>query len=360
VADYTIDAADPRWKRFEKLVARIVATLSSNAVVTYDDKIPGKLSGVLRQIDVSIRTAKADQPQLIIVQCRDYAKLLDVNDVGEFSSVVQDVGASKGVMVSVLGYAETAKHYAGNLNIDVMRMIDAENTMWAEYFGLEPVTFRQVVHAPTLLVHRSLELSFTFQSSQFRPRFSMPYNPYEGELLHVDGSPAGTALDLVGDMWAEEAIPHQPLNALLKIEFAEPVFFAIDKSRTPICRLLLYAKVVERMYHGQWPVAQMTGLANDLDRTITARAFTLSPLDFDQVRANWNHVTADEAHQLQATVRLFSAGAWDTNESVRLPTVTEIRSVTEAEFAAADSVCEAQSGRQGLSSATDEGTSRGR
>jgi len=99
VADYTIDAADPRWKRFEKLVARIVATLSSDAVVTYDDKIPGRLSGVLRQIDVSIRAAKAEQPQLIIVQCRDYAKPLDVNDVREFSSVIQDVGASKGMMV---------------------------------------------------------------------------------------------------------------------------------------------------------------------------------------------------------------------------------------------------------------------
>ena len=60
MADYTIDAADPRWKRFEKLVARIVATLSSDAVVTYDDKIPGRLSGVLRQIDVSIRAAKAE------------------------------------------------------------------------------------------------------------------------------------------------------------------------------------------------------------------------------------------------------------------------------------------------------------
>jgi hypothetical protein len=356
VADYTIDATDPRWKRFEKLVARIVATLSSDAVVTYDDKIPGKLSGVLRQIDVSIRAAKAEQSQLIIVQCRDYAKPLDVNDIGEFSSVIQDVGASKGVMVSVFGYAETAKHYARNLNIDVMRMIDAENTMWAEYFGLEPVTFRQVVYAPTLLVHRSLEVTFTFQSSRFRPRCSMPYNPHEGELLHADGSPAGTALDLVGDIWAEEGIPHQPLSALLKIEFAEPVCFAIDKSRTPICRLLLYAKVVERMYHGQWRVAQITGLANDVDETITARGLTLSPLDFDQVRANWNQVAPDEARQLRATVRLFSAGAWDINESVRLPTVTEIRSVTEAEFTAADSVCEAseQSGRQGLSEAPDE------
>jgi hypothetical protein len=180
----------------------------------------------------------------------------------------------------------------------------------------------------------------------------MPYHPHEGELLHADGSPAGTALDLIGDMWAEEAIPHQPLSALLRIEFAEPVFFAIDKSQTPICRLLLYAKVVEGIYHGEWRVAQMTGLANDLDGTITARGFTLSPLDFDQIRADWKQVTPDEARGLQTTIRLFSAGAWDVDKSVRLPTVTEICSVSEAEFAAADSVCEAreQSGHQDLGS----------
>ena len=306
-----------------------------------DDKDSGTLSAVLRQIDVSIRAVKADQPQLIIVQCRDYAKPLDVNDVGEFSAVIQDVGASKGVMVSVLGLAQTAKRYAKNLNIDVMRMVDAENILWGEYFGLEPVRFRQVVHAPTLLVHRSLELTFTFQSSRFRPGFSMPYDPHEGELLHADGSPAGTALDVLGHIWTEEAIPHRSLSALLRIEFAEPVFFAIDKSQTPICRLLLYAKVVERMYHGQWRVAQMTGLANDLDGTITARGFTLSPLDFDQIRADWKQVTPDEACEFHATIRLFSAGAWDVNNSVRLPTVTEIRAVTEAEFTAADSAFEA-------------------
>jgi len=44
MADYTIDAADSRWKRFEKLVARLMATLSPGAEVVYNDSIRGKLS----------------------------------------------------------------------------------------------------------------------------------------------------------------------------------------------------------------------------------------------------------------------------------------------------------------------------
>jgi hypothetical protein len=45
-----------------------------------------------------------------------------------------------------------------------------------------------------------------------------------------------------------------------------------------------------------------------------------------------------------------------TETSMRLPAVTEIRSVTEAEFTAADSVCEASErpGRQELREAPDE------
>jgi Restriction endonuclease len=87
MADYTIAAADPRWKRFEKLGARMLATLSPNAHVVYNDSIRGKLSQTDRQIDVSIRSQRDGAEHLAIVQCRDYKEALDVNAVGEFDSV---------------------------------------------------------------------------------------------------------------------------------------------------------------------------------------------------------------------------------------------------------------------------------
>jgi hypothetical protein len=61
------------------------------------------------------------------VQCRDYKALLDVNAVGEFDSVIRDVGAAKGIMVSVHGFTETAKTYARALNIDLLRLPDERN-----------------------------------------------------------------------------------------------------------------------------------------------------------------------------------------------------------------------------------------
>jgi hypothetical protein len=103
LADYTIQGADPRWKRFEKLVARMLTTLSTGAEVVYDDAIRGRLSEADRQIDVSVRSRVGGVEQLVVVQCRDYKSPLDVNAVGEFDSVIRDVGATKGIMVSVPG-----------------------------------------------------------------------------------------------------------------------------------------------------------------------------------------------------------------------------------------------------------------
>jgi hypothetical protein len=85
------------------------------------------LSQALRQIDVSLRRSTTDGEQLAIVQCRDYKALLDVNAVGEFDSVIRDVGAAKGIMVSVHGFTETAKTYARALNIDLLRLPDERN-----------------------------------------------------------------------------------------------------------------------------------------------------------------------------------------------------------------------------------------
>jgi len=42
-------------RAFEKLVAKIVEELEPEAVVTWDDHIVGKESGLQRQIDVSVR-----------------------------------------------------------------------------------------------------------------------------------------------------------------------------------------------------------------------------------------------------------------------------------------------------------------
>ena len=55
-------------------------------------------SGIKRQIDVSSRTDVAGHPILIVVQAKDLSRPADVNVVGEFAAVIDDVHASKCVL----------------------------------------------------------------------------------------------------------------------------------------------------------------------------------------------------------------------------------------------------------------------
>jgi hypothetical protein len=162
-------------------------------------------------------------------------------------------------MVSVHGFTETAKTYARALKIDLLRLVDAEQKMWAEYFGDQPATFHQVVKVPTLVTHRSLAISFSFHTSRVGGGFRMPYDFHDAALLHQDGKSAGTPLNLVGILWAGEAIPHEPGEGFVIIDLAQPVFFEIDQSRTPMCRVMFHGRVVETHRFGFWQLAKIEG-----------------------------------------------------------------------------------------------------
>jgi hypothetical protein len=166
------------------------------------------------------------------------------------------VGAEKGIMISVHGWTSSAKTYAGSVGIDLMRLIDAENKIWGDYFGQGAPEFKQVVMAPTLVTHRSLEITFHFQSSRTAPGFQMPYDTHDASLVHEDGTSAGTPVNLVGSIWADEDNPREPGAALVIVDLARPVFFEIDPSRAAICRILFYARITEQHRFGMWQLAK--------------------------------------------------------------------------------------------------------
>ncbi len=120
-----------KWKEYEELATKIYSELQPNASVIHDDKIFGKDSGTKRQIDTSIRAKVAGHDLLIIVQARSPNQKADINDVGEFATVVKDVRASKGVLISNAGFTKGAIGLAQNLGIDLCSIHDAQSRNWA-------------------------------------------------------------------------------------------------------------------------------------------------------------------------------------------------------------------------------------
>jgi len=111
---------------FEKFKAFYV-----DMVVKVNDKIIGKQSGIKREIDVSVSGEYQGVPLLYLVQCKDHAKPADVKILGEFSSVIKDVGASKGFLICSSGFAKTIHQYARALGIELLTVEDINSQKWS-------------------------------------------------------------------------------------------------------------------------------------------------------------------------------------------------------------------------------------
>lgn len=121
----------PSWAEYEALAHKIVTELAPFATVTHDDHLVGRESEARRQIDISARWTAGDDKNLLIVQVKDYKRKADVNTVGEFRSVIQDVGAQKGILICSGGFSKQARTYARNLGLLLWSLTDARSKKWA-------------------------------------------------------------------------------------------------------------------------------------------------------------------------------------------------------------------------------------
>ena len=98
--------------------------------VVKNDRILGMETGLMREIDVSMRTEVAGAEILYIVQAKDHSRPADVNMIGTFSAVIRDVGASKGFLICAAGFAQTIRDYARTLGIELLTVEDINSNRW--------------------------------------------------------------------------------------------------------------------------------------------------------------------------------------------------------------------------------------
>src|SRR2546430_393223 len=113
------------WFVFDKL-----RRLFPDADVRLNDHIPGKDSRFDREIDVSVRLSVDNTNLLYIVQCKDWANRVDINTLGAFSPMMQDVGAAKGFLLCTSGFYATNHQYALARGIELVTIEDIESDRW--------------------------------------------------------------------------------------------------------------------------------------------------------------------------------------------------------------------------------------
>jgi hypothetical protein len=122
------DSAPETWLDLEKLTARIYAELESGCLVEHDARLEGEESGIRRQIDVLIRSPETGA--IVVVDCKDRGRPLDVNDAYQFAGVLADVKATNGILICNRGFSKAAQAVASRRGFNLCQLHDVSSRKW--------------------------------------------------------------------------------------------------------------------------------------------------------------------------------------------------------------------------------------
>jgi len=271
------------WEIYQRLAADIYAELDPSASVKHDDRILGVNTGIFRQIDVSIRSVIATHEILIIVQAKDIQEPADVNVVGEFKAVIDDVRASKGILVCSNGFTKAAQEYAQRLNIDLCRLVDAESRKWGIDLTIPLVWVENPVEVRAnleLRADRNNEEALVLHPNVARWKISKDF-----------GATGETIGELFAHRWNARQISHTPhVWHKYVVEDSELRVLLGDKDFWCPFTLEIEYLCDRKAWLGSFPLKTIKGILNHSKNTLKARV-SISPSELPNTRSdNWTRL----------------------------------------------------------------------
>lgn len=130
---------------YEEFVAESFRILQDAGIghVTRNRHIKGNKSGHEHQFDIVVEMSLLGIYFLVVVECKCYRRRIDISEVLEFASRLEDVSAQKGVMVTTVGYQEGAIRVAETHGIALI-VTAPEAPSW---MLVSHLTYRAPTHA---------------------------------------------------------------------------------------------------------------------------------------------------------------------------------------------------------------------
>lgn len=137
------------WRDYEHYIHKQFRRLFPGAVIEHDVKRYGHLSETERQIDIYIKGALAGFDVDIAVDCKYFSSNIDVKAVDSFVSMLRDIRANKGVMITNEGYSDAARNRAYNDTQDLeLRIIEFDDLEQFQAFGAIPFMGSYCAYVP--------------------------------------------------------------------------------------------------------------------------------------------------------------------------------------------------------------------
>jgi hypothetical protein len=262
-----------KWKKFEKLVAKVQRDLSPNALVLWDQYLQGKKTKVKRQIDILVKQNVGQFELLIAIDCKDEATPIDVKAVEETIGLFQDIEANKGAIVSAKGFTKAAKNLARNTGIELYCLIDSGNHDW-----------KTIISIPIIFDYKIIK-NYSYSILGPIPKNFDCANHQGLELFTEDFQFVGTIHDVLVNLWKERRLPYtqgthkgiQIYDNLVNIKFNND-FFKV--------KILVNIEVDREFYLQMLPLKEILGFEDQLRGGIITKGFTTSEIELNNIKKN--------------------------------------------------------------------------
>jgi hypothetical protein len=286
----------------EILVQKIQAQLAPDAEVLHDVRLEGKQSKTSRQIDVLVRQKIGQYEMLIVIDCKDHARPVDVTGVEAFHEFLNDVGAHRGALVSPKGFTASAKTRAMGFQIDLYSPVDTDPHKW-----------QARVSAPMLCDFRSALISFGLSSSAPMPIMLKP-DFFRADIVRDDqGNILGTAFDAAIEKWETGKFPVEAGEHKDLAIFGDKKVTIDNGYGTQVPVDLTASLIVRRqLYFGYIPIAKISGFKDELSGGIITNAFTTGIFDLDDVMTKWEKIKSESDLPMPVMLRLQGLVGWSS------------------------------------------------
>ena len=119
------------WRKYEFEIFDTFKRVYPNTTIKFNQKIKGRFSKVDRQIDILIEGRIAGKKFRLVIDGKYYSKKIDVTQVDSFISMVEDIEAVQGILITSRGYSKAAinRAYYGpsDIELDILNFDELKN-----------------------------------------------------------------------------------------------------------------------------------------------------------------------------------------------------------------------------------------
>lgn len=132
-----------------KLARNITLPCKSSATAEFDIYWEYKVAGLLLKI---------------AIECKNYNKLVGVDDIREFIGKVSSVGGITGVMITKMGFTENAKNEATFGNIQLLIIREQNNDDWNGFLKIFNIVIHAIMPSQTLNIEPTINKQWLAES----------------------------------------------------------------------------------------------------------------------------------------------------------------------------------------------------